>query len=90
MNCWLIVENGKSRTLKGLEPICGEDFCEDCGDCLACYNWGCITGDGCRWVIEAEKKADGEIYVEKEPLQSWINRHTPGHEDFRDTREEQL
>jgi len=18
-------------------PICGEDFCEDCGDCLVCY-----------------------------------------------------
>lgn len=19
------------------EPICGEDFCDSCGDCLACY-----------------------------------------------------
>ena len=18
-------------------PVCGEDFCEDCGDCLVCY-----------------------------------------------------
>jgi len=19
------------------QPVCGEDFCDDCGDCLACY-----------------------------------------------------
>jgi hypothetical protein len=22
----------------GTDPICGEDFCDDCGCCLACYN----------------------------------------------------
>jgi hypothetical protein len=25
----------KGLNFKGL--ICGEDFCEDCGDCLVCY-----------------------------------------------------
>jgi len=27
------------------EPSCGEDFCEDCGDCLSCY--GDSSGDDC-------------------------------------------
>jgi hypothetical protein len=26
------------------EPECGEDFCDRCGDCLACYGDGCYTG----------------------------------------------
>lgn len=31
------------------EPVCGEDFCDECGDCLKCY--GDVCSDGCRWVI---------------------------------------
>jgi hypothetical protein len=33
-------------------PVCGEDFCDSCGDCLACYG-----GDYCperpehRWIV---------------------------------------
>ena len=35
------------------DPVCGEDFCDYCGDCLACkghdsQDW-CPGGD--RWVI---------------------------------------
>jgi hypothetical protein len=35
-------------------PVCGEDFCDGCGDCLACqYHddepW-CMAGTSC-WVI---------------------------------------
>jgi len=25
------------------EPECGEDFCDHCGDCLACYGGGRAT-----------------------------------------------
>lgn len=32
-------------------PVCGEDFCDNCGDCLACFGDDdkCICG--CEWVI---------------------------------------
>ena len=30
-------------------PICGQDFCDTCGDCLACYRDYCFGG--CKWVI---------------------------------------
>lgn len=43
-------------------PICGTDFCDRCGDCLACYaEFGCYGGragepdpSGCRWVVYAD------------------------------------
>lgn len=31
------------------EPICGEDFCDDCGECLACYPDG-WEGHSHTWV----------------------------------------
>lgn len=39
------------------EPVCGEDFCDGCGDCLACQrhdleDW-CSAGSS-RWVIYAD------------------------------------
>ena len=27
------------------EPVCGEDFCDTCGDCLACYGDDLCTED---------------------------------------------
>lgn len=36
------------------EPKCGIDFCDSCGDCLACYSaFDCaVRGDyGHRWVL---------------------------------------
>ena len=33
------------------EPVCGKDFCDDCGDCLACYiEDPCYDGSVHRWV----------------------------------------
>ena len=36
------------------KPICGEHFCDTCGDCLVCYSWDtCMfsnTGEH-SWVI---------------------------------------
>ena len=38
------------------DPVCGEDFCDKCGDCLHCYGDGpCFDGSeqliAHRWVI---------------------------------------
>lgn len=38
------------RVEKGT-PVCGEDFCDRCGDCLACHAWECTNGKGCWWVV---------------------------------------
>lgn len=37
------------KPMKAIEsiPVCGQDFCDTCGDCLACYNEdGCGGHDG--------------------------------------------
>ncbi len=31
-------------------PICGEDFCDDCGDCLICYIEDPCSGGSHRWI----------------------------------------
>jgi hypothetical protein len=37
MRCYITdPKTGKVIREEDREPICGEDFCEDCGDCLAC------------------------------------------------------
>lgn len=34
------------------QPVCGEDFCDRCGDCLYCYSEGpCLDGKSHRWVV---------------------------------------
>ena len=39
------------------EPVCGEDFCERCGDCLVCYGYDvCPTTEGNHIWIEYEEK----------------------------------
>ena len=45
--------DGSYKLMEMGEPVCGEDFCDTCGDCLVCYphydeDW-CSTGE--RWVI---------------------------------------
>jgi hypothetical protein len=35
-------------------PICGEDFCDLCGDCLACYSGDPCPEGGHSWVVYAE------------------------------------
>lgn len=42
------------------EPICGEDFCDGCGDCLACQwhdeaEW-CNGGQESFWVMYKDNK----------------------------------
>ena len=51
--------DGTYEILEMGEPVCGEDFCDGCGDCLACQHhdaaeWchGCAS----RWVIYLRNK----------------------------------
>lgn len=37
------------------EPVCGEDFCDLCGDCLSCYTGDCRTGGEHWWVVYEDK-----------------------------------
>ena len=32
----------RNHSIEDWIPVCGEDFCERCGDCLSCY-----CGNGC-------------------------------------------
>jgi hypothetical protein len=49
-------------------PICGEDFCDACGDCLHCYDddpcYGHGTGGEHTWVVYAE---DGPEWRQHHP-----------------------
>lgn len=38
------------------EPLCSHDFCDACGDCLACYgNDECRTRGTHRWIVYADE-----------------------------------
>ena len=42
-------------------PVCGQDFCDACGDCLACYGSDpCPYGDEHFWVEYEEKEGPKE------------------------------
>lgn len=47
------------------DAVCGEDFCEKCGDCLCCYNCECIDGNGCSpYQLFYNRDKDGELIDE--------------------------
>jgi hypothetical protein len=48
-------------------PICGEDFCDSCGDCLACYG-----EDVCYATLHDDQK---HLWVKLEPQED-IERET--------------
>lgn len=37
-------------------PICGEDFCDDCGDCLWCYTGDYCPGGWHIWVVYGDEE----------------------------------
>lgn len=40
------------------EPVCGQDFCDTCGECLACYGADPCYGYGeHRWAVYDAKRA---------------------------------
>lgn len=34
-------------------PVCGEDFCDRCGDCLTCFGCPCAS-----WVVYEDRLAE--------------------------------
>lgn len=46
-------ETGKIVGSTEATPVCGESFCDDCGNCLVCYGEDTCRerSDGHRWVI---------------------------------------
>lgn len=58
MNC-RVFAGDELACIMWAEPRCGEDFCEICGDCLACYSGetGGCDGEGreCEWALELEE-----------------------------------
>ena len=58
MKCHVEQKDG-SFVIEDREPECREDFCEDCGDCFACYgSEGYCGGDKNkkhRWIISLEE-----------------------------------
>lgn len=52
-------------TINNVSPICGVDFCDSCGDCLACYDSDpCPTRDNHQWVVYEDE------------LTQFIDRHS--------------
>lgn len=51
MICHIEGSDGEDR-VEDRVPVCGEDFCDQCGDCLACYLEDPCPGGGAHmWVI---------------------------------------
>jgi len=53
-------EGKKLLRVEEAEPECGKDFCDTCGDCLACYGFdycfeSTITDGGHCWVVYENK-----------------------------------
>lgn len=79
MKCHITVND--ETTVYDLEPQCGEDFCDRCGDCLHCYG-----GDPCyyggdvyedphklgahQWIVELEPDEVEAFIIERTPAPS--------------------
>ena len=53
MKALVISADGSSVEREMGEPECGVDFCDVCGDCLACYDCPCSS-----WVIYDLKRRE--------------------------------
>ena len=51
MTATIYSESGQFVRSIQATPRCGKDFCDRCSDCLKCYNWKCIDGKGCIWIL---------------------------------------
>lgn len=47
---------GKIVASDAANPVCGEDYCDDCGDCLACSNEPCRASKSGqhRWIVYSD------------------------------------
>jgi hypothetical protein len=53
------------QRIEALKPECSKDFCDGCGDCLACYGgMACYRTDppdeAHTWVVYADQSDDGK------------------------------
>ena len=55
LTCYFVDDNGKEIATALLEPECGRDFCDTCGDCLHCDYCPCGY-----WVSYAGTEDDAE------------------------------
>jgi hypothetical protein len=49
------------------DPECGVDFCDDCGDCLSCYegdDCGGVEGRCHAWVVYEEEPKYSKCHLE--------------------------
>lgn len=44
-------KNGNFHRMEVGKPVCGEDFCDECGDCLHCYGIDEGYCNPCKWII---------------------------------------
>ena len=58
MRCYIYDYWGKEHLATAeVEPECGEDFCDTCGDCLKCYGGDiCSSELGHYWVFYAPRE----------------------------------
>lgn len=52
----LATDRGATVGQTSVEPVCGVDFCDHCGCCIACYNGCCPLG--CRVVVYEDGLAE--------------------------------
>ena len=58
MKCHIHNKNGDVR-VEDREPVCGQDFCDSCGECLVCYAGECVESDDGEhlWVVYEDEGA---------------------------------
>lgn len=54
--------DGTYVSVEAGDPVCGQDFCDRCGDCLDCYSDYCELG--CRWVLYRNQLAGRTFTIE--------------------------
>lgn len=60
-----VIDNKTDEVIEVIEatPICGEDFCDSCGDCLYCYGGDdCYYSDGGHYWVEYVNDKKGGKY----------------------------
>ncbi len=67
----MLAEDYSTACSMSAEPHCGEDFCDDCGDCLACH-WE----DGCRGRGDVEHAWAVYAY----DVGAWMKQHPEARE----------
>lgn len=74
MKCYIYTHDGSRRVrVEEHTPVCGEDFCDTCGDCLSCYG-----GDPCYDGLHERDEHFWVVYLDEngELPEDWRNLHS--------------